>query len=150
MRLLACMMLCAAFASVSQAQLYGSIPANAKIYIDASSGFDTYLDTALRKKHVPLMITTQKNMADYEFQVLSAAQPIPGPDWLTLWLHGYGEANFRVINIRTRDVVFVAQLNRNEFLHDWGTAANACAMTLKAAVRRAESRIRTASPVLDF
>lgn len=145
-----CACLFLACASLSPAQLTGSIPANAKIYIDATSGFDKYLSAALAKKRVPLTITTQKEEADYELQALSAAQPIPASDWQRLWLRGYGEAGIRVIDLHTGNTVFYSGLNRNQSLHTWDTAAKACAGNLKIGVNRAESRIRSVDPILDF
>lgn len=150
MKFFVCACLFTAFACLSQAQMTGSIPSNAKIYVDRSSGFDTYLDMAIRKKHVPITITTEKETADYELQALSAAEPIPGSDWLMHWIHGYGEASIRVIDIRTGEAVFFARLDHNADLHNWDTAAKACASRLKTAVSRAESRIRSAHTTLDF
>lgn len=150
MKLFACVCILGAFASLSQAQTHGSIPSNAKIYINATSGFDTYLDSAIRKQRVPLTITTQKDGADYELQALSGGQPIPGSDWLMLWIRGYGQASIRIVNIHTSETVFATSLDRNSDLHNWDAAAKACASHLKTGMRRAESRIRTADPILDF
>ncbi|HTA46512.1 MAG TPA: hypothetical protein VK789_28910 [Bryobacteraceae bacterium] len=150
MKLFVCACFFGALASLSQAQTHGSIPSNAKIYINATSGFDTYLDSALRKQGVPLSVTTQRDGADYELQALSGGRPIPGSDWLMLWIRGYGEASVRVVNLHTSETVFYTQLDHNSDLHNWDTAAKACASRLKAGVRRGESRIRTADPTLDF
>lgn len=150
MKLFVCACLLGAFASLSQAQTHGSIPPNAKIYIDAASGFDTYMDSAIRKGSVPLTVTTQKDGADYELQALSGGQPIKGSDWLLLWIHGYGQAAMRVVNLHTSETVFYTRMNHNSDLHNWDTAATACATRLKTAVNRAESRWRVADPILDF
>jgi hypothetical protein len=140
----------AAFACLSQAQTTGSIPLNAKIYIDPASRFDTYLISAMEKRHVPLTITTQKDAADYQLQALNGGIVIAPPDWSMLWLHGYGEAGIRVINLHNGDAVFFSPLDRNAMLRDWDTAARACAGRLKIAVNRAQSRQRYADPILDF
>jgi hypothetical protein len=150
MKLFVCACLFGAVASLSPAQTHGSIPANAKVYVNAASGFDTYLDSAIRKEGILLTITTQKDGADFELQALSGGQPISGPDWLSLWIHGYGEAGVRVVNIHTSETVFYTRLGHNSDLHNWDTAAKACASHLKAGVHRAESRIHTADSILDF
>ena len=91
----------------SQAQNVGVIPANAKIYVDAATGFDTYLAAAIKSEHVPLAITNQKDAADYELEAMSGARRIPGASWSILW--GRGDAQFviRLVDIRTSEIVFV-------------------------------------------
>lgn len=150
MKLFVCACLFGAFASLTQAQTHGSIPSNAKIYVNASTGFDTYLDSAIRKGRVPLTVTTTKDGADYELQALMGGKPIPGADWLMLWIHGYGQAGMRLINVHTDETVFYTPLDRNSDLHNWDTAAKACASHLKIGVHRAESRLHTEDSVLDF
>ena len=150
MKLFVCACLFGVFASLSQAQTHGSIPSNAKIYVDAASGFDKYLDSAIRKLRVPLSITTQKDGADYELDAVMGAHPIPGSELLLQWIHGYGEAGIRVVNLHTSETVFFTRLNRNSDLHDWDTAAKACAGHLRTSVRRADSRLQTEDSVLDF
>lgn len=150
MKLFTAVGMIAIFACLSHAQTAGSIPADVKIYIDPASGFDTYLAAAVQKYHVPLTITTQKDGADYEFQALGTAEATPASEWLLYWIHGYGEAGMRVINLHTGDTVFFSPLNRNAELHDWSTAARACAGRLRIAVKRAQNRVSFQHPVLDF
>jgi hypothetical protein len=151
MRLLAVAGLFLVFVCQSEARKAGAIPAHTRIYVDPASGFDTYLNAEIQRRHVPLTITTNKNAADYELQALSGGRRVPASDWWNEWTRGYGEAEFRVIDIRTDQVVFMSSLNRNVALHNWKTAARACAGRLKFGVARAESSFRSgAHPVLDF
>ncbi len=151
MKLLAVAGLLTVFVCQSQAWNTGAIPANTKIYVDAASGFDTYLATEIQRRHVPLTITTTRAGADYELEAVSGASRIPGPDWWNQWTRGYGEAGIRVVDIRSNTVVFTSGLDRNRSLHTWQTAARACAERLKFAVRRAESSFRSSAPrILDF
>ncbi len=140
----------AALACLCQAQFAGSIPLNAKIYVDKASGFDHYLAAAIEKRHVPVTITSQKDQADYELDALSGASIVSPADLSSLWLHGYGEAGIRVVNLHTGDMVFTARFDRNASLHDWEAAAKVCASRIRMAVNRAQSRQRYADPILDF
>ncbi|MGA2712887.1 MAG: hypothetical protein ABSG41_07250 [Bryobacteraceae bacterium] len=151
MKLLLVAGLLTVFVCQSQARKTGAIPANTRIYVDAASGFDTYLSAEIQRRHVPLMITTNKMAADYELEAVSGGLKIPGPDWWNAWTRGYGEPEIRVVDIHTRDVVFTAGLNRNTSLHTWQIAARACVARLQSGVRRAESSFRSsAHPILDF
>jgi hypothetical protein len=139
------------FVCQSQALNTGAIPANTKIYVDAASGFDTYLAAEIQRRHVPLTITTTKAGADYELEAVSGANRIPGPDWWNQWTRGYGEPGILVVDIRTDAVVFASGFDRNRSLHTWKTAARACATRLASGVRRAESSFRSSAPrILDF
>lgn len=151
MKLLALAGLIIVFVCQSQARNTGAIPANTKIYVDAASGFDTYLAAEIQRRHVPLTITTTKAGADYELEAVSGVNKIPGADWWNRWTRGYGEAGIRVVDIRTDAVVFTAGFDRNRSLHTWQSAARACAARLQSGVRRAESSFRSsAPPLLDF
>jgi hypothetical protein len=151
MKLLAVAGLLTVLVFQSQARTSGAIPANTKIYVDAASGFDTYLAAEIQRRHVPLTITTTKAGADYELEAVSGASKIPAPDWWNQWTRGYGEAGIRVVDVRTNTVVFTSGFDRNRSLHTWQTAARACAARLNFGVRRAESSFRSsAPPLLDF
>jgi hypothetical protein len=151
MKLLAVAGLFTVFVCQSQAGDTGAIPANTKIYVEAASGFDTYLAAEIQSRHVPLTITTTRAGADYELQAISGASRIPGIDWLNMWTRGYGKAEIRVVDLRTGAVAFTADFDRNRSLHTWQTAAKACAARLESAVNRAESEhSSSANPILDF
>jgi hypothetical protein len=44
------------------------IPSDARIFVDAGSEFDNYLAAALKKRHVPLTVTTDKSKADFAIE----------------------------------------------------------------------------------
>lgn len=142
--------LLAVFASLSPAQTYGTLPSNAKIYLDAPADFGSLLTAAIARRHVPVTITNEKDGADYQLQALSGANVIANPEWANKWLRGYGEAAIRVIDIHTGDTVFFSAVERNSALHDWKSAAEVCAARLRTAVARSDSRIHYAHPILDF
>jgi hypothetical protein len=139
----------------AQAQGISVIPANAKIYVDAATGFDTYLAAAIKSQHVPLAITTQKDAADYELEAMSGARKIPSASWSILWGHGDAEAVIRLVDLRTSEIVFVYALEHNKkIVYDPRTTAEACAKQLKfgmnpAAIPSTE-RLRSKDPALNF
>jgi hypothetical protein len=138
----------------SEAQNIGVIPENAKIYVDAATGFDTYLAAAIKSQHVPLAITTEKNAADYELEALSGARRIPSSSWSVLWGHGDAQAVIRLIDIRTSEIVFVYALETSKLLHDERITAEACARQLKfgmnPAVNPSRERVKSKDPALNF
>jgi hypothetical protein len=122
----------AVLACQSQAQNVGVIPANAKIYVDAATGFDTYLAAALKSENVLLAITNQKDTADYELEAMSGARRIPGGSWPTLWGRGDAQSVIRLVDIRTSEIVFVfAMAPGKKVVYEQRTTAEACAKQLK-------------------
>jgi hypothetical protein len=115
----------------SEAQSIGVIPANAKIFVDAATGFDTYLAAAVKRQHVPLVITTQKDAADYELEAMSGARRVPGSSWSILWGYGDAQAVIRLVDIRTSEIVFVYALGSSKILHNERITAEVCARQLK-------------------
>lgn len=139
-----------ALAGLTQAQIKGSLPVNAKIYVDAPADFENALLAAVADNHLPFTIAPRKADADYELQALSGANVIAAADWAVRWLHGYGEGAIRVIEIRSGDTVFFAPLDRKYALRDWGSAATACANRLRAAVNRSTNERNPEHPILEF
>jgi hypothetical protein len=150
MKLILAASVLASIACLSQADSIGSIPLNAKIYVNAATGFNDYLATAVKEGKVPVNITAQKDGADFELQALSGASVISAPDWSSAWLHGYGEAGIRLVSLRSGEMMFIARFDRNASLQDWKSAAEICAGRIRLAVNRATSTQHPADPVLDF
>ena len=138
----------------SQAQSISAIPANAKIFVDAATGFDTYLAAAIKSQHVPLAITTQKEQADYELEAMSGARKIPSSSWTMLWGHGDAQAVIRLVDIRTSEIVFVYALGSSKLLHDQLSTAEACVKQLKfgmnPAMNTSKERQKPKDPALNF
>lgn len=108
------------------------IPAGSKIYIDAADGFDTYLTAALQKKHVPLVVVANKEVADFELTGVSDDQK---PGWAkTLALgqtHSDDQASVKLVNIKTGEIAFAYAVNKKNTVHGRQTVAEACAKHLK-------------------
>lgn len=145
----------AALVGHAQAQNVGVIPANAKIYVDAATGFDTYLASAIRSQHVPLAITNQKDTADYELEAMSGARRIPSASWSVLWGRGDDQTVIRLVDVRTSEIVFVFRLAPGKrIVYEQQTTAEACAKQLKRGmspdISPAKHRIEPKNPALDF
>jgi hypothetical protein len=122
----------AVLACQSPAQNVVVIPANAKIYVDAATGFDTYLAAALKSENVSLAITNQKDSADYELEAMSGARRVPGGSWSILWGRGDAQSVIRLVDIRTSEIVFVFAMSPGKkVVYEQRTTAEACAKQLK-------------------
>jgi hypothetical protein len=104
------------------------IPSNARIYIDADGEFNIFLTAALEKKHVPLIVTTDKSKADFALQGYSERGA-----------RSDDEASVRLVDLKRADVVFAWSIDKGQAVHGLQTAANACAKHLRGAVGKVPS-----------
>jgi len=136
------------------AQSIVTIPASARIYVDAATGFDAFFATALKAEQVPLTITTTKQGADYELQAMAGARRIPGSTWNILWGYGEAQAVIRLVDLRTSEIVFVYELQRSKIAHDPQETAEACAKQLKYGMNPGtipqKKRAAPKDPAVDF
>ncbi len=146
--------LAASFCLYSQAQNLITIAPGARIYVDAASGFDTELATAIKERAVPLAITTTKDGADYELEAIYGARRIPASAWSILWGHGDDATAIRLVDLHTGEIVFVYPLSRTKVMHDRKATAEACAKQLKFGMNPAsipaKERIASTDSGLDF
>jgi hypothetical protein len=113
-----------------------AVPANPKIYVDATTGFDAYLSEAAARNHVAITLTTEKNDANFEFDALSDGQTLPASNWSTLWSPGIGPAWIRFVDLSDSGLVFTCSVNRHSgAARGPKAAAESCAKHLKAAVK---------------
>ncbi len=112
-----------------------SVPPGSKIYVEAADGFDTYLTAALQKKQVPVVVVTDKAGADYELSGVSDQQRA---GWakiaFTGQIHSDEQASIKLVQLKTKEVVFAYAVNKKNSLHGRQTAAEACAKHLKDAM----------------
>ncbi len=84
-----------------------TVPAGSKVYVQASDGFDTYLDAALRKKHVPVVIVADKDKADYSLEGVSDHKKAGWAKTVFMGqIHSDEQAGIRLVNIKSGEVVF--------------------------------------------
>jgi hypothetical protein len=146
--------LLAAFSYQGYAQNLITIAPGARIYVDAASGFDTELATAIRERAVPLAITTTKDGADYELEAIYGARRIPASAWSILWGHGDDSTAIRLVDLHTGEIVFVYPLSHTKAMHDRKATAEACAKQLKFGMNPAsipaKERVASTDSGLDF
>jgi len=154
MKSIIALVLAASFCLCTQAQNLITIPPGARIYVDAASGFDTPLATAIKERGVPLAITTTKDGADYELEAIYGARRIPASAWSILWGHGDDGTAIRLVDLHTGEIIFVYQLPRSKTVHDRQATAEACAKQLKFGMNPAsipaKERIASTDSGLDF
>jgi hypothetical protein len=130
-------------ASLAHAQSNPVIPLNARLYIDADGGFDIFLTAAMEKNHVPLTITTDKSKADFALQGFSERDA-----------RSEDSASVRMVDLKTRDVVFTWSIEKKATPHSLQDAAEACAKQVRTAVVKAQQKrlglFRSNDPALDF
>jgi hypothetical protein len=111
------------------------VPSGSKVFVEATDGFDTYLDAALRKKHVPLVVVADKDKADYALEGVSDHVKAGWAKVVFLaQIHSDEQAGIRLVNLKTSEVVFAYAVNKKNSLHGRQTAAEACAKHLKEVV----------------
>jgi hypothetical protein len=130
------------FAEIANAAIV--IPLYARIYIDAGSGFDVYLTTALEKRHVPLTVTTDESKADYAIEGISPSDKERTSD----------EGGARLVDLRNGEVVLSWPVERKRALYNKRTA-EALATLLESSVppvflRYKHSILFSKNPALDF
>jgi len=89
------------------------IPRNAKVYIAPMNGFETYLAAALRKKRVPLVMVTDRSLADFE---ITGNANTKNAGWAKKLLLGdfrdSAMASMQVVNIRTGVIAYADSSHR--------------------------------------
>jgi len=111
------------------------VPSGSKIFVEAADGFDTYLDAALRNKHVPVVVVSDKEKADYALEGVSDHVKAGWAKTVFLGqIHSDEQAGIRLVNQKTGEVVFAYAVNKKNSLHGRQTAAEACAKHLKDVV----------------
>jgi len=113
------------------------VPAGSTVFVQAEDGFDTYLDAAIRSKHVPVVIVTTKEKADYSLEGVSDHVKAGWAKTVFLGqIHSDEQAGIRLVNNKTGEVVFAYAVNKKNSLHGRQTAAEACAKHLKDVISK--------------
>lgn len=84
-----------------------------RIYLDPNDGFSAYFSSALQKKSVPIIVTTDPQMADYtaKFQAKdsngSILQGIASAVNVGWWNSGaFNEVSMSIVDTKSKDVTF--------------------------------------------
>ncbi len=107
------------------------IPKNSKVYIAPMEGFETYLAAALRKKEVPLIIVTDRELADFE---ITGTHEKKNASWAkTIFVNPSpsASASMQVVNLKTKVVVYADSSHRTSASRGERSTAEKLAKYLK-------------------
>jgi hypothetical protein len=120
-----CLLLVLLTAACAGAQSSSAAPqhiiSGANVFIEQMNGFEDYLAAAMHAKHVPLVVVTEKDKADFTISGSASA------DYRDQHRQ---RATIKVVN-KSGTVVFAYAFDQDYALHGKQTAAEACAKNLK-------------------
>jgi hypothetical protein len=108
----------------------------AKVFVDSMpNNFDAVLKTAIAKKQVPVTVVDAKEQADLEIRGTSESQKAGAAKKIILgsW-HSDEQASIQVIDLKSSQVVFAYNTNKENSVHGQRSSAEACAKHLKEAL----------------
>ena len=127
------------------------IPRNAKVYtapfisVDENSrGFEIYFAAALRKKKVPIIMVTDRSLADFE---ITGTADKKGAGWAKKIFGGdyrsTTSASFQIVNLKTGVVVFADSSHRASANRGLRSSAEKLAKYLKKKIEADEKKYKT-------
>src|SRR6266404_2407919 len=104
-----------------------------RIYIAAiEAGFDTFLSSAIVKKQVPVVVTTDRTKADYEITGIASTEKA---GWAKMLFMGTDNSNdlasIKVVDLKSSEVVYGYAVRKGNSYRGKQSAAEACAKHLK-------------------
>jgi hypothetical protein len=131
-------LLVCASAWAQEAQYYSSstakpIPSGSKVYVaPMAGGIDSYIVAGIIKKKLPVVVTTDREKADYEVTGVSESEKA---GWAKMFFMGTDasreQASIKVAEIKTGDVVFAYSVHKRNSVRGKPSAGEACAKHLK-------------------
>jgi hypothetical protein len=124
------------------------VAAGAKVYVNTMEGFGSYLAAALRVKAVPLIVVTDRSIADYEIIGHSESQKA---GWAKIIfqksMRSREDASMNVVDMRTSEVVFAYNYMMENSYRGKQSAAESCAKHLANHIRQS-GRLASSLPAL--
>jgi hypothetical protein len=107
--------------------------AGSKVYVaPMEGGFDISLVAAIVKKHVPIVVVTDKTKADYEISGISESDKAGWAKMLFLGTDASNEqASIKVVYLKSGEVVFGYNVKKENSARGRQSAAEACAKHMK-------------------
>jgi hypothetical protein len=109
------------------------IPKGATIFIaPMQNGFDEYMKSAIANKKVPVVVTQNRDEADFEITGTSESQKAGAAKIIIMgsW-HSRETASIKVANIKSGVVAFAYSYDTNNSAHGKKTSSESCAKHLK-------------------
>lgn len=137
MRKLIALLILAAFCVTLHAQApKAAIQKNAKVFIEPMNGFENYLSAAILEKNVPIIVTGEKEKADY---VITGTSRVEKAGWAkTIFISGSPQAQASILmrSAKSGDLVFAYSVDKLNAVHADQSTAEACAKHLKQAIEK--------------
>lgn len=140
------------------------IKSGSTVYIEPMDGYETYLAAAFAKKHVPLVVVTDKNEAEYLIRSTvsqqSPNQPAvvvnnsvnnntAGPGAFLVQqsairqsqrsaLYGETSASISIVDVHSAQVLFAYSVGKSRNTNQVQSTAEACAKHLKKFIEKSE------------
>ena len=112
-----------------------TVAAGSKIYVETMDGFGIYIIAAIQKKHVPVVVVSDKEQAEF---VIGGTAESQKAGWAKMLLAGSAEttedASILVTNVKTGVIVFAYSVNKRNASRGKQSAAEACAKHLNDAI----------------
>jgi hypothetical protein len=119
---------------VSNAQ--ARLTVNSRVFIEPMDGFETYLSAAILKKKVPLIVTDDKDKADF---IIMGTSHIERASWAkTIFISGAPQAgaSIAIKNAHTGDLVFAYAVDKFNAARANQSTAEACAKHMKESMAK--------------
>jgi len=119
-----------------KAALDKPIPRGARVFIaPVEGGFENYLAAAIQNKHVPLVVVTVREKAEFE---ISGVAETENAGWAKMLFMGSAaskeQAGIKIVNLKTDEVVFAYAVHKSNSARGRQSAAEACAKHMKEKV----------------
>lgn len=133
-RFLAVLLLATSSFALAATPTPNTIPAGSHIFLEDMNGFEADFTAALQKKHVPLIVTDNKEKADY---FVSAKSTIQNAGWAkTIFVSPLPAAHASItIKSKSGDTVFAYAVDKMSARKGTQSTAEACAKHLKDVVK---------------
>jgi hypothetical protein len=112
------------------------IEKGSRVFIEPMDGFETYLSAAILKKKVPLVVTDDKDKADY---IITGTSHIERASWAkTIFISGAPQAGASIAmkNAKTGDLVYAYSVDKYNAARAQQSTAEACAKHLKESIEK--------------
>ena len=114
------------------------IPVGSRVYVaPMKDGFDTFVIAGIMKKHVPVVVVTSREKADYEITGIAESDKAGWAKMLFMGSSSSAEqASIKIVEIKSEEVVFGYSVNKGNSVRGKQSAGEACAKHMKESIAR--------------
>jgi hypothetical protein len=114
------------------------VPMGAHVFVaPMGNGFENYLIAGLQKKHVPVVVVTDRSLAEYEITGVASSERAGWAKMLFLSSQASHEsAGIKMVDLSTGRVVFAYAVDKPNSVRGKQSAGEACAKHLKEKIQK--------------